>query len=203
MEPKMCPIHNVMMEWRDRQDGSGGWHSHQTTDQTYPAAKNGNRLQVDCSPDVGLMTTDLTKVRQVLFNLLSNAAKFTDRGDITLSVDHRAPQSGPVGGEAGWVRFRVSDTGVGVGREQMVRIFEAFTQGDASTTRKYGGTGLGLAISYRFCQLMGGDISVESEPGKGSTFTVHLPVQVTGRTPEIGPEREVSSPNMGFPPALD
>lgn len=114
------------------------------------------------------MTADLTKVRQVLFNLISNAAKFTEHGTITLDVSRE--QAGEE-----WVRLSVSDTGIGMSPEQRVRLFEPFMQADASTTRKYGGTGLGLNISRRFCEMMGGSISVASEPGKGSTFTVRLP----------------------------
>jgi signal transduction histidine kinase len=144
--------------------------------------KNGNSLVLECDAALGTMTADLTKVRQVLFNLLSNAAKFTDHGTITLAVD-RTPSAPDMAVEcepAQWIRFRVTDTGIGITREQMRGIFEAFTQGDASTTRKYGGTGLGLAISYRFCQMMGGNIAAHSDPGQGSTFTVYLPAQVTG-----------------------
>jgi signal transduction histidine kinase len=147
--------------------------------------QNHNRLRVECAPEIGSMTLDLTKVRQVLFNLLSNAAKFTDHGDITLSVDHHTP---PAAATDGWVRFRVADTGIGISPDQTGRIFEAFTQGDPSMTRKYGGTGLGLAISYRYCRMMGGDITVDSEPGVGSTFTVHLPCRIPDRRPEPGPE---------------
>jgi CheY-like chemotaxis protein len=117
------------------------------------------------------MRADLTKFRQTLFNLLSNASKFTENGRIGLSVgvDRGAPDV---------LRFSVSDTGIGMTPEQVARIFEPFSQGDASTTRKYGGTGLGLAISRRFCRLMGGEITVQTAPGKGSTFTFTLPRQV-------------------------
>jgi len=108
-------------------------------------------------------------VRQALFNLLSNAAKFTDHGSITLTVQREAVD---------WVTFAVADTGIGMTEEQMSRLFEAFSQAEASTRTKYGGTGLGLAISRQFCRLMGGDIVVESAYGRGSTFTVRLPVVV-------------------------
>src|SRR5207244_4081889 len=107
-----------------------------------------------------------------LFNLLSNAAKFTDKGTISLRAD-RAIDAGKE-----WIRFRVRDSGIGMTAEQQAKLFQAFTQADASTTRKYGGTGLGLAISRRFCQMMGGDISVESEMGKGCLFTIRLPAKV-------------------------
>jgi len=130
--------------------------------------KNGNTLIIECPDDIGVMHADLTKVRQALFNLLSNAAKFTERGTITLAV----------AGDQDTVRFKVSDTGIGMTDEQMEKLFEAFTQAEASTSRKYGGTGLGLAISRHFCRLMGGDITVESEPGVGSTFTIELPREV-------------------------
>ncbi|MGH8472464.1 MAG: PAS domain-containing sensor histidine kinase, partial [Gammaproteobacteria bacterium] len=128
-------------------------------------AKNGNRLDFRGSEDLGAMRADLTKVRQALFNLLSNACKFTSGGVITLAV---APER--IDG-IGWLRFRVSDTGIGISPEQMQRLFQAFSQADASTAHKYGGTGLGLVISRRFCQMMGGDITVESALGQGSTFT--------------------------------
>jgi CheY-like chemotaxis protein len=120
-------------------------------------------------------------VRQVLFNLLSNAAKFTERGRILLEVE-----TGAVADEDS-VFFKVSDTGIGISPDQQARLFQAFTQADASTSRKYGGTGLGLVISQRFCQMMGGEIGVESELGRGSTFTVRLPRAVgERRTPGPG-----------------
>jgi signal transduction histidine kinase len=145
--------------------------------------KNANNLVVDCADDIGTMHADLTKVRQTLFNLLSNAAKFTEQGTITLSVARQAGRrQRPGDGGEDWLTFVVRDTGIGMTPDQMSRLFEAFSQADVSTTRKYGGTGLGLAISRRFCQMMGGDITVESEPGRGSTFTVRLPADVS--TPE-------------------
>ena len=104
-----------------------------------------------------------------LLNLMSNANKFTDHGTIT--IDARQGQEGSLD----WVSISVGDTGIGMTAEQMGKLFQEFSQADASTTRKYGGTGLGLAISKRFCQMMGGDITVESEPGHGSTFTIRLP----------------------------
>ena len=127
--------------------------------------KNGNVLVVECPPDAGAMSADMTKVRQALFNLLSNAAKFTEHGTITLSV--RAAEDS--------VAFDVTDTGIGMTDEQMGRLFEAFAQAEASTSSKYGGTGLGLALSREFCRLMGGDITVTSVSGQGSTFTILLP----------------------------
>jgi signal transduction histidine kinase len=148
--------------------------------------KNGNGVVVDCAPEVGRMYADLTKVRQVLFNLLSNASKFTENGKIMLAVDHHVPPFAPPDASPeDWVRIRVIDSGIGMTESQMEHIFEAFTQGDPSTTRKYGGTGLGLAISYRFCQMMGGNICVESTPGEGSVFIVFLPTYV-----DVDPEGE-------------
>ncbi len=134
--------------------------------------KNANIIQVNCAKGLGTMRADLTKVRQMLFNLLSNACKFTERGTIALLVDRARVDSGE------WINFRVSDTGIGMSPEQVSKLFQAFTQADTSTTRKYGGTGLGLAISRKFCQLMGGEITVESSPGQGSTFTIRLPAEV-------------------------
>ncbi len=134
--------------------------------------KNGNLLTVRCADDLGSMHADLTKVRQALFNLLSNAARFTERGAIELSATRERSDG------ADWLQLAVRDTGIGMTPEQTARLFQEFVQADASTTRKYGGTGLGLAISRRFCRMMGGDIVVESEPGKGSTFTIRLPSDV-------------------------
>jgi PAS domain S-box-containing protein len=129
--------------------------------------KNGNTLEVHYADDLGAMHADRTKVRQILSNLLGNAAKFTENGNITLAARQ----------QDGWIHFSVIDTGIGITPEQIQNLFQAFMQADASVTREYGGTGLGLAISQRFCQMMGGEISVESEIGKGSTFTVRLPIE--------------------------
>jgi signal transduction histidine kinase/DNA-binding response OmpR family regulator len=134
--------------------------------------KNDNRLKAVIDPTLGEMHADVTKVRQALFNLLSNAAKFTQQGEIGLVV-----KSEQVDG-ADWVRFSVSDSGIGIPPEKIDHVFEEFSQADVSTTRDYGGTGLGLPISRRFCQMMGGDITVESTVGKGSTFTIRLPLKV-------------------------
>ena len=138
--------------------------------------KNANRLVVRADAS-GSMRADLTKVRQMLLNLLSNACKFTSRGTITLAVERVASPSG-----VDEVLFRVTDSGIGMTPEQMGRLFEAFSQAETSTSKKYGGTGLGLAITRRFAQLMGGDVTVTSEPQQGSTFTVRLPAD----TPEPG-----------------
>jgi signal transduction histidine kinase/DNA-binding NarL/FixJ family response regulator len=134
------------------------------------AAKNSNRIKIHVSENLGFMRADVTKVRQILFNLLSNACKFTDHGTIALDVDQNDRD--------GYIRFRVTDTGIGISEKQQQNLFFEFSQADASIARKYGGTGLGLAITHRFVQLMRGQISVESEPGKGSIFTVQLPTQV-------------------------
>ena len=132
------------------------------------AEKNGNTLKLRPAKNLGSMHTDRTKLKQSLLNILSNGSKFTQNGRLTL-VAERFKADRPM------VRFAVSDTGIGMTEEQVGRLFQAFSQADASTTKKYGGTGLGLAISRRFCQLLGGDIAVTSRPGKGSTFTITLP----------------------------
>ncbi|MEG4928141.1 MULTISPECIES: ATP-binding protein [unclassified Microcoleus] len=180
--------------------------------------KNSNVLSVNCPPDIGTVYTDVTKIYQCLLNLLSNASKFTESGEITLEVrrfrrkqeaerekheeklsflGEEQVESDVLGVEAKrersksekelesdipaaeeWISFTVSDTGIGMNPEQIERVFQAFTQADESTTRRYGGTGLGLAIAKKFCQMMGGDISLVSELGKGSIFTVELPAIV-------------------------
>jgi signal transduction histidine kinase len=137
------------------------------------AERNGNTLVVHSPDHLGAMHADLTKVRQVLINLLSNACKFTEQGTITLQVSREVQNSRE------WITVDVIDTGIGMTEEQMGKLFQVFSQADASTTRKYGGTGLGLAISRRYCQMMGGDITVESAVNRGSTFTVRLPAEMT------------------------
>jgi PAS domain S-box-containing protein len=180
--------------------------------------KNNNTLEVESAPDLGTMHTDLTKVKQILLNLLSNASKFTERGTITLALhqertdravptlnpesfgladgSHRVPktptatrsedeqvnptlqESSLVFPHSPFIIFEVRDTGIGMTPEQVQHIFDPFTQADASTTRKYGGTGLGLAISQHFCRMMGGEITVESQMGTGTTFRVRLPKEL-------------------------
>ena len=135
------------------------------------AEKNGNRVIVDCAENLGAIHADQTRVRQVLLNLASNAAKFTRDGVVTIRA-RRAALHG-----ADRVTVAIADTGIGMTPDQVGRLFQDFVQADASTTRKFGGTGLGLAISQRFCRMMGGDIMVESELGRGSTFTVELPAE--------------------------
>ena len=145
--------------------------------------KNSNVLRIESAPDLGMMRADQIKVRQGLFNLLSNAAKFTQNGNIILDAGRQKMD----GRE--WIVFRVTDTGIGLSSEQIVKLFQDFTQADASTTRKFGGTGLGLALTRRFCQMMGGDVTVHSVPGEGSVFTIKLPVVVS----EIKPDDATSS----------
>ncbi len=137
--------------------------------------KNGNILEIDCDQQLGTMYADQTRVRQVLLNLLSNAAKFTTNGKVTLTVKSEKDnflENAPFG----MITFTVSDTGIGMSPTQQQQLFQPFTQGDTSTTKKYGGTGLGLAISRHFCQMMGGEVFLYSQLGVGSTFTVHLPL---------------------------
>jgi signal transduction histidine kinase/CheY-like chemotaxis protein len=152
--------------------------------------KSLNTLHTRYSDELGLMRGDMTKVRQILFNLLSNACKFTTNAAISLDASRRAAD----GRE--WVYFRVKDTGIGMSPEQVERLFQDFTQGDASTTRKYGGTGLGLAISRRFCEMMDGDIEVESALGEGSTFTFRIPATTESPSadPPLSPRTAATSP---------
>ena len=138
--------------------------------------KNNNTLAIERGKDLGMAYQDLTKLRQTLFNLLSNAAKFTHDGTITLHV-HRIVKDG-----IDWLTLAVSDTGIGIAADKIDRVFEEFSQADGSTTRDYGGTGLGLAISRRFCQLLGGDLTLHSELGEGSTFTARVPATLPGTT---------------------
>ncbi|MDE3197743.1 MAG: response regulator, partial [Acidobacteriota bacterium] len=149
------------------------------------AAKNRNKLTVEVDPAAARMRADQTKVRQGLFNLLSNACKFTSDGVVSLAVTRSAGD---------FIEFAVRDTGIGMTPEQMRRLFEAFSQGDASMTRRFGGTGLGLAISRSFARMMGGDILVESEFGKGSLFTLRIPAVVAQDQPNAG---------LAGPPAVE
>jgi signal transduction histidine kinase/DNA-binding response OmpR family regulator/HAMP domain-containing protein len=137
------------------------------------ADKNENVVEVVCSADIGNFRSDQTKVKQCLLNLMSNANKFTSKGVLTLTVAREQDTQ---------VCFKVSDTGVGMTEEQLGRLFQAFSQADASTTKRFGGTGLGLAITKRFCIMLGGDVTVESMHGKGSTFTIRLPDHGVART---------------------
>jgi signal transduction histidine kinase len=133
------------------------------------AAKNANQVAVNCDGAIGTLHADQMRLRQALLNLMSNANKFTERGTITIDAHHRQDNG------RDWVTLAVTDTGIGMTPEQMGKLFQEFSQGSSSTASKYGGTGLGLAISKRFCQMMGGDITVESELGRGSTFTIQVP----------------------------
>jgi len=139
------------------------------------AAKNSNKVAVQCDPAMGTMQADQMRLRQALLNLMSNANKFTDRGTISIDV-----QQGRENGRD-WITLAVTDTGIGMTAEQMSKLFQEFSQASSTTASKYGGTGLGLVISKRFCQMMGGDITVESEPGRGSIFIIRVP-----RIVEIG-----------------
>jgi signal transduction histidine kinase len=133
------------------------------------AAKNSNRVSVNCDAAIGTVHADQMRLRQALLNLMSNANKFTDRGTITIDARQRHENG------CGWITLAVQDTGIGMTPDQIGKLFQEFSQASSATARKYGGTGLGLVISRRFCQMMGGDITVESEPGRGSTFTIRLP----------------------------
>jgi len=136
-------------------------------------SKKENQFITECPQNIGEMFTDVTKLKQVLLNLLSNSAKFTEKGMIQFSVRRTRIQ------DVDWIYFRVEDSGIGITREQMTKIFQAFSQADASTTRRYGGTGLGLPISRHMCRMMGGDILVDGEYGKGSSFTLGIPANVS------------------------
>jgi len=151
-----------------------------TTVQPLVESKS-NQLIVDLPPNIDSMNADLTKVRQILFNLLSNACKFTEHGTVRLEA-RREKRYG-----ADWIDFNVIDTGIGMTPEQLAKLFQPFTQADASTTRRFGGTGLGLAISKRFTEMMGGELTVTSEPGKGSTFALRLPTRVAVAEPTESP----------------
>jgi len=140
--------------------------------------KNKNTLAIERGEELGMAYQDKIKLRQNLFNLLSNAAKFTHEGTVTLRVN-RSEQAG-----VSWLEFAVSDTGIGIAEDKIDHVFQEFAQADDSTTRDYGGTGLGLAISQRFCQLLGGDLNVQSELGKGSTFTIRIPATLPGTKPQ-------------------
>jgi signal transduction histidine kinase len=133
------------------------------------AAKNGNQVALHCEAAVGTMHGDQMRLRQALLNLMSNANKFTDRGTITINAGQRQ-QNG-----RDWITLAVADTGIGMTAEQMGKLFQEFSQASSTTASKYGGTGLGLVISKQCCQMMGGDITVDSEVGHGSTFTIRLP----------------------------
>jgi signal transduction histidine kinase len=131
--------------------------------------KNHNKLDIKLPRAIGTIYADKIRVRQMLFNLLSNASKFTKNGNIIISADRVQT------GSQDFLEISVADTGIGIHPDKLTKLFKPFTQVDESFTRKYGGTGLGLTICKRYCEMMGGEISVESIPGKGSTFTIRLP----------------------------
>jgi len=149
--------------------------------------RKGNTLEIICPEDIGNMYADITKLRQSLFNLISNATKFTERGKIILSVAR----------DNEWIVFRISDTGIGMTSDQMSILFQPFTQADASTTRKYGGTGLGLTITKRFCEMMGGKVEVESQKDQGTVFTIRLPAAVV--QPQSIDQLTQAAINVPFP----
>jgi signal transduction histidine kinase/DNA-binding response OmpR family regulator len=156
---------------------------------TEVAERRGNELKVRRPPDLGTMRADLVKVRQCLVNLLGNACKFTEKGQILLEAVRE--QAGPID----WMVFRVSDSGIGMTADQVAQLFRTFSQADDSAQRKYGGTGLGLALTRRFARMMGGDVEVESTPAQGSVFTLRLPAEV--REPEAVEEEVVERAAVG------
>jgi CheY-like chemotaxis protein/anti-sigma regulatory factor (Ser/Thr protein kinase) len=158
--------------------------------------KNSNRLVTDFQPNLAAARADITKVRQALFNLLSNAAKFTENGTITLTARRDSSEA------VEQLIFSVSDTGIGIPPEKCESIFEEFTQAEDHTTRNYGGTGLGLSISRRFAKMMGGDITLESVVGEGSTFTLSLPVSVEVVADSEAAIEESVQPSAGDHPVL-
>jgi signal transduction histidine kinase/FixJ family two-component response regulator len=147
---------------------------------------NGNELEIDCASNLATAETDLSKLRQAITNVMGNAGKFTRNGRVSLVVRQ----------EPGWLSFAVRDTGPGISRENLARLFENFGESEGATSSKYGGTGLGLALSQKLCRLMGGDITVESELGKGSCFTIHIPSRITAATP-ILPAAEIGAAISG------
>jgi signal transduction histidine kinase len=151
--------------------------------------KNNNTFVINCYSDPGSLLVDVTRLRQCLFNLLSNAAKFTSNGEVHLEVTQESRDGGD------WITFRVRDTGIGMTPEQLALLFQPFVQADTPTTRKYGGTGLGLAITSKLCAMMGGTVQAESEAGKGSVFTIRIPAQ----GPDQGESSASSSPRSGDP----
>ena len=135
--------------------------------------QNNNRIRLHFAKDLQVIHTDMIKLRQILFNLISNSTKFTENGEITLTVKQENEN----------LFITVADTGIGMNQSQIDNLFQPFTQADISTTRKYGGTGLGLAITKQFCELMNGTISLCSTPGKGSVFSVQLPLNINNTQP--------------------
>jgi signal transduction histidine kinase/CheY-like chemotaxis protein/HAMP domain-containing protein len=154
------------------------------------AQQNKNRLILDAQENLGQLTVDPMRLRQILLNLLSNACKFTKQGEVKLRVKK-------VADGRNWIEIAVGDTGIGMTPEQQAKLFEEFTQADSSTARQYGGTGLGLAITRKLARMMGGDVTVASEPGKGSVFTVRLPASADAQA------RSSIASGAGHSPAVD
>ena len=150
-------------------------------------AKNNNQLKIERGENLGNAFQDVTKLRQSLLNMLSNAAKFTHEGTVTLRAEREKADG------VNWLTIAVHDTGIGIPADKLDHVFEEFSQADESTTRDYGGTGLGLTISRRFCQMLGGDMTVTSQPGAGSTFSIQLPAELPGAE---GPQEELSQPTV-------
>jgi signal transduction histidine kinase len=138
---------------------------------------NGNEFLVERGAGLGIVISDATRLRQAILNLLSNAGKFTKNGRVTLQISRER------GDEEDWIRIAVSDTGIGISPDNLQKLFQDFNQAEASTSSKYGGTGLGLALSQNLCRMMGGDISVESEFGRGSRFTIRVPAYIEDHQP--------------------
>lgn len=156
--------------------------------------QKGNKLVVNLEDNVGVMYSDVTRLRQCLFNILSNACKFTENGTVTVDVLRESAD------EAEWINFKITDTGIGMTEEQVNKVFEAFSQADSSTTRKFGGTGLGLAITRRLCRMMGGDVTVKSEVNKGSTFAIRVPVDMRAREIPEQPAESEEAVDVGARP---
>jgi adenylate cyclase len=156
------------------------------------ADQKSNRLSVDYPRDLGSLMVDPMRLRQILLNLLSNACKFTEHGTVSLKVQRTGIDPGS------WIEFAVADTGIGMTPEQMTKLFEEFSQAEASTARQFGGTGLGLAITRKLCRMMGGDVTVTSQLGKGSVFTIRLPAAAAvPAAPASEPLREPAPARMG------
>jgi signal transduction histidine kinase len=157
--------------------------------------KNGNKLVVKCANDLGLVSTDLTKLRQITLNLLSNAAKFTEKGIVSVTVLRRKAIAGD------WIEIQVRDSGIGIAQADIARLFQNFGQANAATSSKYGGTGLGLALSQKLCALMGGAISATSEIGHGSCFTIRVLATMKNQ-PDADDRAYVGSPLLARPLAI-
>ena len=160
------------------------------------ARRTGNRLEIEREPALQELHTDRTKLKQSIINLLSNASKFTQNGTIGLAA--RAV----LRGATRFASFAISDTGIGMTPEQTAKLFQPFTQADGSTTKRFGGTGLGLAITKHFCEMLGGEVSLQSEPGKGSTFTILLPVRASPTKDAQAPAVETVAPDDGSAPLI-